>query len=92
MNMIHLRKKECNMNQNEKFNTYAEIIDILSKRFLYSIYTDKIKHQLIDMLKKSYPKISINLTVHIQSDNSIYIAHHNNFFENLKKYYPEALF
>lgn len=47
-----------------------------------------LNYNLHDM----YPKLSISLKITINSDNSIYVQFYNDFYEELKRYYPEAMF
>jgi len=47
-----------------------------------------LTYNLFDM----YPKLSISLKITINSDNSIYVQFYNDFFVELKRYYPEAIF
>jgi len=80
-------------NDNISYNT---LIDNFANKFIGGISLPKtipeMENYLYSHLVNMYPLLDISLSVRINDDNSVYISFNNNFYEELKKYYPEALF
>lgn len=78
------------------FNTYKEVLDDLKDNFIMTPKSARSKSEMEQYLTKtltnSFPNLDISLSVEVKADNSIYITHLNDFNNQLKLHYPEALF
>ena len=76
--------------------SYKTFMDNFANKFIGGILSHKsipeMENYLYTHLVNMYPLLDISLSVHINDNNSVYISFNNTFYEELKKYYPEALF
>ena len=86
------------INSSDRLDTIllSDFLDDFKNKFLFKSNTPIVVNQMSEYLEENltrmYPKLKINVKVTIKSDNSIYIAFMNDFHNELKRHYPEALF
>jgi hypothetical protein len=91
--MVSVINDSCVKSSAISLNTF---LDDFRNKFIIKantpIVVNQMKEYLQGNLTRMYPKLKIDVKVSVKSDHSIYIEFMNNFHNELKIHYPEALF